>query len=484
MDHSSSPPTLLWFRRQLRVHDQPLLEILDPDQPACGVYVLDPREHLVEFDGLVRSGSNRMQFLLDSVEALRTGLAELGVELLIRVGEPESVLPELVEQLGANRLHFVEEPGPEERAVERAVLTRLGDRARSLPVETLLELDDPREFSRGLREVFSTFRRTAEKKMTLGHVRPGVSSLTGAQRPNSVPLGSIPTLAELEMTPVASDPRGVLEFQGGEPAALARLDDWIFKEDHLRRYKETRNGMLGSDYSSKFSPWLALGCLSPRFVASETLRYEKERVANDSTYWLRFELLWREFFRFYLLKHDARLFAAQGPLGIRLDWSDRSDHFEAWRSGKTGVPLVDANMRELAATGFMSNRGRQIVASFLSKNLDVDWRRGARWFEHSLIDYCPAANWGNWTYAAGVGADPRGFRGFDIARQARQYDPDGTYVAHWLPEELSNYHGEQRHAPWLHGGPAPIVSPEPSLRAAQRRWNQAHEHTEKHASYR
>ena len=167
MDHSSSPPTLLWFRRQLRVHDQPLLEVLNPDQPACGVYVLDPREHLAEFDGQTRSGSNRMQFLLDSVEALRTGLAELGVALLVRVGEPESVLPELVEQLGANRLHFVEEPGPEERAVEQAVLARLGDRARSLPVETLLELDDPREFSRGLGEVFSTFRRTAEKKMAL-----------------------------------------------------------------------------------------------------------------------------------------------------------------------------------------------------------------------------------------------------------------------------------------------------------------------------
>ena len=112
--------------------------------------------------------------------------------------------------------------------MEQAVLARLGDRARSLPVETLLELDDPREFARGLGEVFSTFRRTAEKKMALGNVRPGVSSLSGGQRPDSVPLGSIPTLAELGMTPVASNPRGVLEFQGGESAALARLHDWIF----------------------------------------------------------------------------------------------------------------------------------------------------------------------------------------------------------------------------------------------------------------
>ncbi|MEC8558514.1 MAG: FAD-binding domain-containing protein, partial [Planctomycetota bacterium] len=127
----------------------------------------------------------------------------------------------------------------------------------------------------------------------------------------------------------------------------------------------------------------------------------------------------------------------------------------------------------LAATGFMSNRGRQIVASFLSKNLDVDWRHGARWFEHCLMDYCPAANWGNWAYGAGVGADPRGFRGFDVGRQSRQYDPDGSYVAHWLPEELAGLRGIARHEPWLHGGPAPVVSPDASLRAARRRWDHA-----------
>jgi deoxyribodipyrimidine photo-lyase len=120
----------------------------------------------------------------------------------------------------------------------------------------------------------------------------------------------------------------------------------------------------------------------------------------------------------------------------------------------------------------MSNRGRQLVASFLAKNLGVDWRWGARWFEHCLIDYCPAANWGNWAYAAGVGADPRGFRGFDIAKQARRYDADGAYVAHWLPE-LQELSGSKRHAPWLAGGPAPIVDPARSLEVARRRWESA-----------
>ena len=178
-----------------------------------------------------------------------------------------------------------------------------------------------------------------------------------------------------------------MAFQGGETAGLSRVEDWIFTGDHLQRYKETRNGLVGADYSSKFSPWLALGCISSRQVAAETLRYEAERVANDSTYWLRFELIWREYFRLYLLKHGPRLFRRGGPKDRDLGWANPAGHFEAWCAGETGEPFVDANMIELKETGFMSNRGRQNVASFLTKNLDVDWRLGARWFESNLIDY-------------------------------------------------------------------------------------------------
>ena len=309
--------------------------------------------------------------------------------------------------------------------------------------------------------------------MQLARPRAAAVTMKSVRRPGGVPLGDLPTLEELGLPAACDEPGGVLAFRGGESEGLSRMNAWIFEEDRLRRYKETRNGMLGADYSSKFSPWLATGCLSPRFVASETLRYEAERVANDSTYWLRFELLWREYFRLYLVKHRGTLFTPSGTQDHVMHWGNPSGHFAAWTSGTTGVPLVDANMRELASTGFMSNRGRQIVASFLSKNLDVDWRMGARWFEHCLIDYCPAANWGNWAYAAGVGADPRGFRGFDVARQARQYDPVGEYVAHWLPDELEGLQGSERHEPWLHGRPRPIVSPESSLRAARMRWDQA-----------
>ena len=160
---------------------------------------------------------------------------------------------------------------------------------------------------------------------------------------------------------------------------------------------------VGADYSSKFAPWLALGCLSPRYVASQCSLYEQKRVANKSTYWLVFELLWRDFFRFFGVKHGNSIFKLDGTLGHEAHgshpnsrrWSFDKRHFQAWKDGKTGYPLVDANMRELAATGFMSNRGRQNVASFLAIDLSMDWRYGADHFESLLLDYDICSNWGN-----------------------------------------------------------------------------------------
>ncbi|MED6308214.1 MAG: deoxyribodipyrimidine photo-lyase, partial [Planctomycetota bacterium] len=295
MNQRSPRRTLLWFRRQLRLHDQPLFDAIDPAiDEVAGVFILDPREHQAEVDGRPRTGPHRMRFLLESVADLRASLARRGVDLLVRVGEPESILPGLARELSIDRLCLVEEPGTEERTVERAVQAAMGPEVVALPVETLLELDDPRTFARDLPEVFSKFRRHAEKRLQVAPPRPGPASLNGLERPDDVALGELPTLAACSIEEPAPDPRGVMVFQGGESAALHRLDAWIFGGDHLRRYKETRNGLLGESYSSKFSPWLATGCLSARFVAAETLRYEAERVANDSTYWLRFELLWRE----------------------------------------------------------------------------------------------------------------------------------------------------------------------------------------------
>jgi deoxyribodipyrimidine photo-lyase len=140
----------------------------------------------------------------------------------------------------------------------------------------------------------------------------------------------------------------------------------------LKRYKHTRNGLLGADYSSKLSPWLANGSLSPRTVYREIRRYERERVKNNSTYWLVFELIWRDYFSFLARKYPRRIFSRSGPRRRRIRWSDDREAFRSWRNGETGQHFIDANMREIAATGFMSNRGRQNVASFLARNLEVN----------------------------------------------------------------------------------------------------------------
>ncbi|CAN0296193.1 unnamed protein product, partial [Chrysoparadoxa australica] len=192
-------------------------------------------------------------------------------------------------------------------------------------------------------------------------------------------------------------------YTGGESAGRARVRHYFWDTEALADYKQTRNGLLGPDFSSRFSPWLALGCLSPRQLMAEIQRFEREVVANESTYWLGFELLWREFFRWILRAYGGRLFRRAGILNRQDRPRARDDdRFAAWREGRTGMPFVDANMRELAATGYMCNRGRQNAASFFARDLGQDWRRGAAWFESRLVDYDVASNWGNWDSVAGV----------------------------------------------------------------------------------
>merc|ERR1712146_497896 len=210
---------------------------------------------------------------------------------------------------------------------------------------------------------------------------------------------------------------------------------------------DTRNGLVGGDYSSKFSPWLAHGNLTARWIYHEVKRYEQERTENTSTYCLIFELLWRDYFRFVALQHGTAIFKPGGVQHKDVPCRHSPADFEAWQNGQTGFPFVDANMRELAKTGFMSNRGRQNVASFLTKDLQIDWRLGAEWFETLLLDHDPCSNYGNWNYAAGVGNDPRQGRHFNVIKQAKTYDPTAEYVHLWVPE-LRGLDAPQAHVPF------------------------------------
>ncbi|MDJ0799549.1 MAG: DASH family cryptochrome [Calothrix sp. MO_167.B12] len=439
---------LIWYRHDLRIHDhEPMYETIQAKAQVIPFYCFDGRQFATTSFGFPKTGAFRAKFLLESVADLRNSLQNLGSNLVIRQGLPEEIIPSLVKKLQIDAVYFQGEVTSEELSVEAALETALSQ--LQVPVTrfwgaTLYHPDNLPFDVVQLPELFTNFRKQVEKKSTVE------TTFTTPQKLPKLPdieVGELPSLADLGLDLPEYEQRGVLQFQGGETAGKARLKHYFWQQNCLKDYKQTRNGMLGADYSSKFSPWLALGCLSPRYIYEQVQAYEEQRIKNNSTYWLVFELLWRDFFRFICEKHGKKIFRQSGLQGIRIPWKEDWERFQLWQEGNTGYPLVDANMRELATTGFMSNRGRQNVASFLTKNLGINWQMGAEWFESLLIDYDVCSNWGNWNYTAGVGNDARGFRYFNIPKQSKDYDPKGEYIRHWLPE-LTSIPGDKIHEPW------------------------------------
>lgn len=435
---------LIWYRNDLRIHDhEPLSQALKEKAQIIPFYCFDSRQFGQTSFGFPKTGSFRTQFLLESIANLKKSLQKLGSDLVIRQGKPEKIISELVETLQISTVYYHQEITSEELAVEKA-LAKNNINTKRFWGTTLYHPDDlPFEINQ-LPELFTNFRKKVEKDFYIRQTFPFPKQLPTLPE---IEVGLIPTCADLGVEFPIFEPKAVLKFHGGEIAGLIRLKDYFWQTDSLKVYKETRNGMLGSDYSSKFSAWLSLGCLSPRYIYEQIQKYESERIKNDSTYWLIFELLWRDFFRFICAKHGNNIFYLSGLQGLEITWKEDWTRFQIWQEGKTGYPLVDANMKELLTTGFMSNRGRQNVASFLNKNLGINWQMGAEWFESLLIDYDVCSNWGNWNYTAGVGNDARGFRYFNLAKQSKDYDPKGDYLRYWLPE-LESVLGDKIHEPW------------------------------------
>ncbi|CBI20785.3 cryptochrome DASH, chloroplastic/mitochondrial [Vitis vinifera] len=448
---NGSGVAIVWFRNDLRVLDnEALVKAWASSQAVLPVYCVDPRLFgTTHYFGFPKTGALRAQFLIECLADLKRNLMNRGLNLLIQHGKPEEILPSLAKTFEAHTVYAHKETCSEELNVER--LVRNGLRQVVLPPSpgqstslsssnhpklqliwgsTMYHIEDLPFSTSSLPDVYTQFRKSVESKCTI-RICIRTPTLLGPP-PNIEDWGSVPSIDQLGLHEEKVS-RG-MRFIGGEAAALSRVNEYFWKKDLLKVYKATRNGMLGADYSTKFSPWLASGSLSPRFIYQEVKRYEKERQANDSTYWVLFELIWRDYFRFLSVKYRNSLFHLGGPRKVEARWSQDQTMFEAWRDGCTGYPLIDANMKELSATGFMSNRGRQIVCSFLVRDMGIDWRMGAEWFETCLLDYDPCSNYGNWTYGAGVGNDPREDRYFSIPKQAKTYDPEGEYVAFWLPE--------------------------------------------------
>ncbi|KAJ6824632.1 uncharacterized protein M6B38_122920 [Iris pallida] len=439
---------IVWFRNDLRLLDnEVLIRAWVGSTALVPVYCVDPRIYsgTTHYFAFPKTGGIRAKFLMECLADLKKNLIKRGLNLLVRNGKPEDILPSIAKAFGAHTVFVQKETCSEELLVERLVMKGLrqvglsqGDSNTKLQLiwgATMYHIDDLPFDVKGLPDVYTQFRKSVEAKCSIRQYCK-LPTLLGPSPSNSMEevggWGAIPSLTDLGLDEIKCD-QG-MHFIGGETAALSRVHEYLWKKDLIKVYKETRNGMVGPDYSTKFSPWLASGSLSPRYVYEEVKRYEKERLANDSTYWVLFELIWRDYFRFISIKYGNSIFHIGGPRKVANKWSQDLHLFVSWRDGRTGYPLIDANMKELSATGFMSNRGRQIVCSFLVRDMGIDWRMGAEWFESCLLDYDPCSNYGNWTYGAGVGNDPREDRYFSIPKQAKNYDPEGKYVAYWLPE--------------------------------------------------
>ncbi len=439
---------LIWFRNDLRLHDHaPLHAALQVDAPIIPVYCFDPRHFTKTSFGFAKTGSFRAKFLLESVADLRQSLRDKSSDLLIYQGFPEVVIPQIVTNLGIDEVYFHAEVTSEEVMVENALrkaLQALGAKTCTFWGSTLHNPEHLPFEIQNIPEVFTQFRQQVEKQSTVASPLPISQSFPPIP---AIDIGELPNWPFLELPYPSLDSRQMFQFEGGETAGLKRVQAYIWDCDRLCHYKDTRNGMLQPNDSSKFSPWLALGCLSPRYIYAQVKAYEQERIKNDSTYWLGFELLWRDYFRYMCIKHGRKIFHRSGIRQLNIPWKEDWNLFHLWQTGQTGFPLVDASMQELSATGFMSNRGRQVVASFLTKNLGINWQMGAEWFESLLIDYDVCSNWGNWNYSAGIGNDKRGFRWFNILKQANTYDSQGEYVKHWLPE-LAEIPVGILHEPW------------------------------------
>ncbi|MEM6632562.1 MAG: DASH family cryptochrome [Bacteroidota bacterium] len=440
---------IVWFRNDLRLQDHEVLhKVLNIAEEIIPVYCWDPRAWDKDSFDHVKTGPYRTRFLWESLQDLDASLKDHGNQLWVLLGKPEEVLPKIAKEYNVSSVLAHKQIGTEEADVELGVesqLFGLGINFELIWGRTLLHRGDLPMPIRAIPEVFTQFRKEVERSVEVRHVLPAPNKIPAINDP-------LPTLdwtlcQEYLSGPYSPSSKGVLPFKGGETAGKERLSEYLWSKDLLKVYKETRNGLLGADYSSKFSPWLALGCISPRAIYWEVKKYETERVKNDSTYWLIFELLWRDYFQFIAYKHGNKLFLEGGIRDRHLTVHENEDRWEAWKTGNTGVPFVDANMRELLHTGFMSNRGRQNVASFLVKDLGQDWRRGASYFEHMLIDYDVASNWGNWNYVAGVGNDPRKHRYFNVLSQGKRYDPKGRFIRHWVPE-LAELPSAIVHEPW------------------------------------
>ena len=426
-----------WFRNDLRIHDnEALIEAFRHNEEVIPLYIFDPRIFRSKTSfGFDKTGPYRLKFILDSLRELQSRLKQLNSVLIIREGYPEDIIPQLSREFNAHNVYCNRERTDEELEVQEALekaLWTVGREVRYYRGKMLYYTADLPFPITHSPDSFAVFRKEVERLVKVR--KPLIFPYKNVQKLSiNIQEGRIPTVEEFGLSPIKCD-KGI-SLHGGESNALKRLEYLIWNSGRITTYKKNKDRLAGAENSTQLGPYLSQGCLSPKLVFHEILRYEKKYGRSDSTQLLKLDLMRRDFLRLMGKKHGSNIFKLTG-IGQRQPPSviHNETLFDKWKNGKTGVPLIDANMKEMYTTGFISGKGRHIVSSFLVNDMKLNWLAGAEYFESMLLDYDPCSNYGNWNYIAGVSASNKDNLHLTIPAQAKKYDPHAEYIKYWLPE--------------------------------------------------
>ena len=421
--------SLVWFRNNLRVEDnRSLTNAINNSDNIIGFINLDPRNFVPTKYGFKKTEKYRAKFLLESITELKSQLDKLNISLIVTHDYLDKSISRIIEQYEIKKV-FLQSEWTRDELLEESYFPENVDLIKDFD-QFLYSPNDVKTLYENIPRGFSNFRKKCEKYLSVDDILPIPEPL---DFDNKIPIDyPIPSLSDIGFNLFDVHKKSVFKFKGGEINGKKRINDYFFNTGNVSTYKLTRNGLIGEDYSSKFSPWLANGSISVKYIHNQLKKYESEVDQNDSTYWLYFELIWRDFFKYVSMQHKEKFFSRDGIYGDEKQWSTDQKTLSNWINGKTSEPFVNANMIELFETGFMSNRGRQNVSNYLTKELKIDWRIGAEYFESMLIDYDVHSNYGNWLYNAGIGNDSMPFRKFNPKLQSERYDPDKLYEKTWL----------------------------------------------------
>lgn len=429
---------LVWFKNDLRLHDnEAVCRALAECDRIVYCYCLESSWYQPLKLGFRKTDINRFKFLEQSVLSLQAKLVSLGGHLVIGASSASEFIPWLIKKHGIVEVFAESEYSSEELSLIEKVKTNSKDVIYNFYWgKTLYHIDDIPFSIEGIPLTSKAYRIPVSKKSSPREVYRAPEDLKALPKIES---SIYPSYVQYGFT--EQDYRNAQPYlPGGEDAGLERLKHYTLDTELLTGYRWSRNKSMGLDYSSKFSPYLALGCVSAREIYKAVKLYEQGIKKNQSTWWIIFEHVWRDYFTFKNMRFGSKIFRKEGFKNKVVNFDNDTDHFHRWCEGQTGIPFVDAHMRQLNQTGYMSNRGRVNCASYLIHDLRIDWTWGAAYFESKLIDYDVSSNWMNWHVQA-----------FEIyytnpVHQSNKYKAQ-RFIREWIPQ-LSDHDDVEILIPW------------------------------------